>query len=44
MTVFGDLVEARARRHISMTMEDWVTRIDKFLLSDDRDILKKNIT
>ncbi len=23
-----------------MTMEDWATRIDKFLLSDDRDILK----
>ena len=23
-----------------MTTEDWSTRIDKFLLSDDRDILK----
>lgn len=23
-----------------MTMEDWATRIDKFLLADDRDILK----
>ena len=23
-----------------MTMEDWSTRIDKFLFSDDRDILK----
>ena len=23
-----------------MTMEDWVNRIDRFLLSDDRDILK----
>ena len=30
----------RARRHIPMTMEDWDTRIDKFLLADDRDILK----
>ena len=23
-----------------MTMEDWATKIDKFLLADDRDILK----
>ena len=23
-----------------MTMEDWSSRIDKFLLADDRDILK----
>lgn len=23
-----------------MTMQDWAARIDKFLLSDDRDILK----
>ena len=23
-----------------MTIEDWATRIDRFLLSDDRDILK----
>ena len=23
-----------------MTMEDWANRIDKYLLSDDRDILK----
>ena len=23
-----------------MTMQDWVERIDKYLLSDDRDILK----
>ena len=40
MTAFLDLAEARARRHIPMTMEDWATRIDKFLLSDDRNILK----
>ena len=40
VTAFLDLAEARARRHIPMTMEDWATRIDKFLLSDDRDILK----
>ena len=23
-----------------MTMEDWANRIDKYLLSDDRDVLK----
>ncbi len=40
VTAFLELAENRARRHIPMTMEDWATRIDKFLLSDDRDILK----
>ena len=40
VTAFLDLAEARAKRHIPMTMEDWSNRIDKFLLSDDRDILK----
>lgn len=37
---FLDLAEARAKRNLPMTMEDWSTRIDKYLLSDDRDILK----
>ena len=40
VTAFLDLAEARAKRHIPMTMKDWSNRIDKFLLSDDRDILK----
>ena len=40
VTAFLDLAEDRVKRHIPMTMEDWSTRIDKFLLSDDRDILK----
>ncbi len=40
VSAFLELAENRARRHIPMTMEDWVSRIDKFLLSDDRDILK----
>ena len=40
VTAFLDLAEARAKRHIPMTMEDWSNRIDKFLLADDRDILK----
>lgn len=40
VSAFLDLVEARAKRNITMTMEDWSIRIDKFLLADDRDILK----
>ena len=40
VSAFLDLEEARAKRNIPMTMEDWAARIDKFLLSDDRDILK----
>ena len=35
-----ELAENRARRHIPMTMEDWVNLIDKYLLLDNRDILK----
>ncbi len=41
VSAFLDLAEARARRNIPMTMEDWANRIDKYLLSDDRDILEK---
>ncbi len=37
---FLDLDENRAKRNISMTMEEWVIRIDKYLLADDLDILK----
>ena len=40
VSAFLDLAEARAKRNVPMTMEDWATRIDKYLLSDDRDILK----
>lgn len=40
VSAFLDLAEARAKRNIPMTMEDWFTRIDKFLLADDRDVLK----
>ena len=40
VSAFLDFAEARAKRNIPMTMEDWSNRIDKFLLSDDRDILK----
>ena len=40
VSAFLDLAEDRAERNIPMTMEDWVNRIDKYLLADDRDILK----
>lgn len=40
VNAFLELAEGRAKRHIPMTMQDWAARIDKFLLSDDRDILK----
>ena len=40
VNAFLDLAEDRAKRNIPMTMEDWVTRLDKFLDADDREILK----
>ena len=40
VNAFLELAERRAERHIPMTMEDWSTRIDKYLLADDLDILK----
>ncbi|MDD2401279.1 MAG: virulence RhuM family protein [Clostridia bacterium] len=40
VSAFLELAESAAKRHIPLTMEDWANRIDKFLLSDDRDILQ----
>ena len=40
VTAFLDLAERRALNNIPMTMEDWANRIDKYLLSDDLDVLK----
>lgn len=37
---FLDLAESRAKRNIPMSMEDWSNLIDKYLLLDNRDILK----
>jgi hypothetical protein len=37
---FLDLAESRARRNIPMTMNDWSSLLDKYLLLDNRDILK----
>ena len=39
VTMYLDYATRQARRHIPMTMEDWATRIDKFLLADDLDVL-----
>ena len=36
MSAYLDLAEDRARRHIPMTMEDWLRRLDIFLMADDR--------
>lgn len=40
VSAFLDLAERRAKRNIPMTMEDWANRIDKYLLSDDLDLLR----
>ena len=40
VSAFLELAEGRAKKHIPMTMEHWADRIDKFLLADDRNILK----
>ena len=37
---FLDLAESRAKRNIPMTMEDWSNLLDKYLLLDNRDLLK----
>lgn len=39
VSAFLDLAEERAKRHIPMTMEDWASRIDRFLEGDDRPVL-----
>lgn len=41
VNAFLELAERRAKKHIPMTMEDWSTRIDKYLLADDLDVLKE---
>lgn len=40
VNAYLELAEDRARRKIPMTMEDWATRLDKFLEFDERDVLK----
>ena len=40
VNAYLDLAENRAKRKIPMTMEDWATRLDKFLEFDERDVLQ----
>ena len=40
VSAFLEMAENRARRYIPMSMEDWSLLIDKYLLLDERDILK----
>lgn len=40
VNAFLDIAEDMANRHIPMTMEDWVKRIDKFLDMSDRPVLQ----
>lgn len=40
VSVYLDLAEDRAERHIPMTMEDWTKRLDLFLMADDREVLQ----
>ena len=40
VSAYLDLAEARAKRNIPMTMEDWSTRLNLFLEFDDRSVLE----
>ncbi len=40
VNAYLELAEDRARRKIPMSMEDWATRLDRFLEFDERDILR----
>lgn len=40
VSAFLDLAESRAKRNIPMSMEDWSNLLDKYLLLDNRNILK----
>ena len=40
VNAYLDLAEARAKRQIPMTMQDWAKRLDLFLEYDDRNVLQ----
>ena len=40
VSAYLDLAQARAERHIPMTMEDWSKRLDLFLSADEREVLQ----
>lgn len=39
VNAYLELAEDRARRRIPMSMEDWATRLDAFLVFDEREVL-----
>ncbi|MGI9249699.1 MAG: virulence RhuM family protein [Pseudohongiellaceae bacterium] len=41
VNAYLDLAEDRAKRRIPMTMEDWASNLDKFLVADGRDVLQE---
>ena len=40
VNAYLDLAEGRAKRHIPMTMSDWVQHLDRILIADDMELLK----
>lgn len=40
VSAYLDLAESRAIRHLPMTMEDWIDKLDEFLKLTDREILQ----
>lgn len=42
VNAYLELAESRAKRKIPMTMEDWATRLDKFLAFDEREVLQNS--
>ena len=40
VSAYLDIAEDMAKRHRPMTMEDWETRLNKFIAATDRDILQ----
>ena len=40
VSAYLDLAEDRTERHIPMTMEDCSKRLDLFLMTDDREVLR----
>ncbi len=40
VNAYLELAEDRAKRRIPMTMEDWATRLDRFLEFDEREVLQ----
>lgn len=41
VSVYLDLAENRAKRHIPMTMEAWARHLDRILQADDRELLQE---